>query len=117
MTLEQDNRGKRDAVRNNSGLPVDHSGPGLAVGPTIPATAGLKPAACPPVSSCQPKSGRGAGGGATSSGSSEAAAAVPSLDYLQNNRNTWGQNLQQLGRKRYCGIWTTVGLSSDHKRV
>ena len=41
--------GKRGAVRNtNSGLPVDHSGPGLRVGPTNPATADRKSEACPP---------------------------------------------------------------------
>jgi len=40
--------GKRSAVRNNSGLPVDRSGPGLRVGPTTPATADRKSEACPP---------------------------------------------------------------------
>ena len=43
-----DNTGKRGAVRNNSGPPVDHSGPGLRVGPTTPATADRKSEACPP---------------------------------------------------------------------
>lgn len=48
--LEQqpDDMGKRGEVRNNSGLPVDHSGPGLRVGPTTPATADRKSEACPP---------------------------------------------------------------------
>jgi hypothetical protein len=42
--------GERDAVRiPNSGLPVDHSGPGLRVGPTLPATAGRKPEARLPI--------------------------------------------------------------------
>ena len=44
----KDHTGKRSAVRNNSGAPVDHSGPGLGVGPTTPLTAGRKPEACPP---------------------------------------------------------------------
>jgi hypothetical protein len=42
--------GKRDAVRNNSGLSVDHSDPDLGVGPTTPATSGRNPEACPPIS-------------------------------------------------------------------
>ena len=42
-----DNRGKRSAVRNNSGEPVHPSGPGLGVGRTSPSTAGRKPEACP----------------------------------------------------------------------
>src|ERR1017187_6616819 len=48
MTDGNDNTGKRGAVRNNSGAPVDHSGPGLRVGPTTPATADRKSEACPP---------------------------------------------------------------------
>jgi hypothetical protein len=55
--------GKRDAVRNtNSGEPVDHSGPELRVGPTIPATSDRKSEACPPVLDSlvsQHKSGQG----------------------------------------------------------
>jgi len=43
--------GKRDEVRNNSGQSVDHSDPGLRVGPTHPATADRKSEACPPNSS------------------------------------------------------------------
>jgi len=40
--------GKRSAVRiSNSGFPVDHSGPGLRVGPTASATADRKSEACP----------------------------------------------------------------------
>ena len=40
--------GKRGAVRiSNSGFPVDHSGPGLRVGPTTSATADRKSEACP----------------------------------------------------------------------
>jgi hypothetical protein len=42
--------GERNAVRiRNSGLPVDHSGPELRVGPTLPATTGRTPGARPPV--------------------------------------------------------------------
>jgi hypothetical protein len=44
------NMGKRDAVRNNSGLSVDHSDPDLGVGPTNPAMSGRNPEACPPIS-------------------------------------------------------------------
>jgi len=40
--------GKRDDVRKESGQPVDHSGPGLGVGRTLPPTAGRNPEACPP---------------------------------------------------------------------
>ena len=40
--------GKRGEVRTNSGPPVDHSGPGLRVGPTTSATADRKSEACPP---------------------------------------------------------------------
>ena len=40
--------GKRGAVRNDSGLPVDHSGPGLRVGPETSMTSGRNPEACPP---------------------------------------------------------------------
>jgi len=40
--------GQPRAVRVNSGQPVDHSGPGVAVGPTAPVSAGRKPDAGPP---------------------------------------------------------------------
>ena len=40
--------GKRDAARNNSGQPVDHSGPDLGVEPTNSETSGRNPEACPP---------------------------------------------------------------------
>ncbi len=56
LQLQQDNlnviarTGERNAVRiEKSGLPVDHSGPELRVGPTLPATAGRKPEARPPI--------------------------------------------------------------------
>ena len=59
--------GKRSAVRNNSGAPVDHSGPGLGVGPTSSATAGRKPEACPSdFDISQRKSGQESEGGALS---------------------------------------------------
>ena len=95
--------GKRGAVRNNSGLPVDHSGPGLGLGPTTPATAGRKPEACPPPSTfspSQPKTGRGSGGGTPGGGE---AAVVSSLDQIQTNRN------KQLGRGKHCGRFTVRG--------
>jgi len=116
--------GKRSAVRNNSGLPVDHSGPGLRVGPTPSLTADRKSAACPPVFAVdfsQHKSGWGSGGEAPS-GASEASGElrsgatqhVSSLDELQINRNTGvPKSFQSLGRGRYCGIWTVSGLSRD----
>jgi len=48
VLADYSNTGKRGAVRNNSGLPVDHSGPELRAGPTDPATADRKSEACPP---------------------------------------------------------------------
>jgi hypothetical protein len=51
--------GKRDAVRNNSGLSVDHSDPDLGVGPTNPATSGRNPEACPPFSESIENAGAG----------------------------------------------------------
>jgi hypothetical protein len=94
--------GKRDAVRNNSGLPVDHSGPGLEVGPTTPATAGRKPEACPPISLSQHKSGQGSGDGVPGGGE---AAGVSSLDPIKTNRN------KRAPKKPYCGCFTLVGKS------
>jgi|SRR5580704_1874406 hypothetical protein len=95
--------GKRGAVRNNSGLPVDHSGPGLGVGPTTPATAGRKLEACPPlfpVPPSQTKSGQGSGDGVPGGG---AAATPSSLDPIQTNRN------KQLGRGKHCGRFSVRG--------
>jgi hypothetical protein len=60
--------GKRDAARNNSGQPVDHSGPDLGVGPTLPATSGLTPEACPPSSRTIDNDGTGDADGSDSSG-------------------------------------------------
>ena len=94
--------GKRGEVRNNSGLPVDHSGPGLGVGPTTPATAGRKPEACPPNSTSQHKSGQGSGDGVPGGGE---AAVVSSLDLNKTNRNRPKQ------KKPYCGLYTLVGKS------
>jgi hypothetical protein len=121
--------GKRSAVRiTNSGEPVDHSGPGLRVGPTIPATSDRKSEACPPglgsvVS--QHKSGQGFGDGVpvVASGASgdlrsEATQRFSSLDEIQNNRNTGiPSSYQALGRNPNCGIWTVVGVGdgSLHK--
>ena len=118
--LENNNTGKRGEVRNNSGLPVDHSGPGLRVGPTTPATADRKSEACPPdlVSSIsQHKSGRESESGALS-GANVASDGLRSaatqrgsfLDEIQNNRNiNVPESFQRLGRNRHCGIWTAFG--------
>ena len=96
--------GKRGAVRNNSGLPVDHSGPGLGVGPTTPQTAGRKSEACPPSFvlplPSQSKSGQGSGEGVPGGGE---AAVVSSLDPIQTNRN------KLLGRGKHCGKFSIRG--------
>src|SRR5438128_2313102 len=102
--MQSNDMGKRDAVRNNSGQPVTHSGPGLGLGPTIPNTAGLNPAACPPNSdtSSQPKSGQGFGDGVPVGGK----AAVPSsLVPVRSNRN------RPTTRKPYCGRFTLTSQS------
>src|SRR6266849_10270203 len=98
--------GKRGAVRNNSGLPVDHSGPGLGVGPTTPPTAGRKPAACPPTSfsPSQRKSGQGSGDRVPGGGE---AAVVSALDPIQTNRN------KQLRRGKHCGRFTVRGRAPN----
>ena len=120
--------------RNNSELPVDHSGPGLRVGPTTPPPVGQKPEACPPDfdgvgvgvavdlavegAHSQRKSGRESESGALS-GASEAndvlrSAATQrgsSLVLNQSNRYENASNeLQARGRKRYCGSRTFRGL-------
>jgi len=95
--------GKRGEVRNNSGQPVDHSGPGLGVGPTTPPTAGRKPEACPPISASQHKSGQGSGDGVPGGGE---AAVVSSLDPNERNRN-------KLPRRSFCGLFTIVGQSAN----
>ncbi len=133
--------GKRGEVRNNSGLPVDHSGPGLRVEPTTPATADRKSEACPPdfaevdvgvgldlgfgvdlgvgADVSQHKSGRESEGGALS-GASEASdvlrseATQPSLVLNQSNRYENASNeLRARGRNRYCGARTLRGHSLD----
>jgi hypothetical protein len=116
--LHDRHMGKRGAVRNNSGLPVDHSGPGLGVGPTTPATAGRKPEACPPHTFSQHKSGRGSGGGARGgapSAASEASGELRSeatqrgsfLDLNQINRN------RANGRGKHCGRFTIRGNQTN----
>ena len=137
MTDENDNTGKRGAVRTNSGEPVDRSGPGLRVGPGTPNTSGLNPEACPPdvsgvgvdvgvvvalgADDSQRKSGRESESGALS-GASEASDVVRSeatqrSSYLvlnQSNRYENASNeLQAKGRKKYCGSRTLRGLSLD----
>ena len=146
MQNENNDTGKRGAVRINSGLPVDHSGPGLRVGPTDSSTAGRKPEACPPDSGVgfgvevdlgvavdlgvgagvsQHKSGREFESGALI-GASEASDVLRSeatqrsslLDELQNNRNIGiPESFQALGRNRNCGIWTIVGSDGVRQRL
>ena len=104
------NMGKRGAVRFNSGLPVDHSGPGLGVGPGTPTTSGRNPEACPP---SQHKSGREPEGGALGGG---AAAVVSRLDHISSNRN------KRSGRSRNCGAFTVrtkpaPGTDTHYHRV
>jgi hypothetical protein len=121
----EDHTGKRGAVRNNSGEPVDHSGPDLGVGPTTPATAGRKPEACPPISDIsQDKSGRGSGGGTPGAASeasgvlrSEATQWSSSLDEIQSNRNTdFPSSFKSLRRGKHCGAWTVWGTTPDGLR-
>jgi hypothetical protein len=114
--------GKRGAVRNNSGLPVDHSGPGLGVGPTTPLTAGRKPEACPPslpttsstitaldgFSLSQRKSGQGPVDGVPGGGE---AAAVSSFNPIQTNRNS------PSGRGKHCGQFTVRGQTHGSPEV
>jgi hypothetical protein len=133
--------GKRSAVRNNSGEPVDHSGPGLGVGPTTPPTAGRTPEACPSnfevgfgvgcgvdvgsdLAISQHKSGQGSGDGVPGGASEESAVqsaatqTVSSLDVIQINRYTNAPNeLQKRGRKRHCGSRTIRGLVDGHERI
>jgi hypothetical protein len=127
--------GKRGAARTtNSGLPVDHSGPGLRVGPTTPATADLNSAACPPISPfassrsdiSQHKSGRESESGALSGASgasdevlrSAATQSVSSLDEVQNNRNTYESIFVNTasGRGKSCGRFTIVGIVDGVQR-
>ena len=139
MTDENDNTGKRGAVRTNSGEPVDRSGPGLRVGPGTPNTSGLNPEACPPdvsgvgvdvgvvvalgADNSQHKSGRGSGGGAPR-GASEASDVVRSeatqrSSYLvlnQSNRYDVAiKELQAIGRCKCCGARTLRGFTLDGK--
>lgn len=137
---EDDFTGKRDAARNNSGQTVDHSVPDLGVGPTIPATSGRNPEACPPSSrpidndgagdidgsdssrealdSSQGKSGWGAGGEAPKASAraelrSEAEQRT-SLDSKEINRYTHDlAELHKQGRKRYCGLRTLTGIAAN----
>ena len=129
--------GKRGEVRNNSGLPVDHSGPGLRVGPTTSATADRKSEACPPDSDgvgfgvgvelavedadSQHKSG-GESESAALSGASEASDVLrsaatqrgSSLVLNQSNRyDVASKELQAIGRCKHCGARTLRGYALD----
>ena len=131
--------GKRDAARNNSGQPVDHSGPDLGVEPTNSETSGRNPEACPPcirsidnagagdtdgsdgsrreaLDSSQGKSGWGSGGEAPRARAelrSEAEQRT-SLDSKEINRYTHElAELHKQGRKRYCGLRTLKGVAAN----
>src|SRR5215469_2430912 len=80
--------GKRGAVRNNTGQPVDHSGPDLGVGPGTSATADRNSAACPPNSQSNEDVGSGdAAGGEMQRealrSEGKSGAALPAADDLQ----------------------------------
>ena len=119
-------KGKRGAARNNSGLPVDDSGPGLRVGPTTPATSDRTSGACPPNTLSQHKSRRGTGGGAPSASEasivlrSEATQQGSSLVEVQINRNSKTYDSvfcrAPVGRGKHCGKWTVSAVSLDRKR-
>jgi hypothetical protein len=123
--------GKRSADRNNSGQPVNHSGPDLGVGPTSSSTSGRNPEACPPCSRSIDNDGTGDADGSNSSwrealersqGKSGGARAElrseakqrTSLDSKETNRYTHGlAELNKQGRKRYCGTKTLKGNAAD----
>jgi hypothetical protein len=131
MTANDNNTGKRDAARNNSGQRVDHSLPDLGVGPTNSETSGRNPEACPPSSRTIDNDGTGDADGSNSSwrealegsqGKSGGARAElrseakqrTSLDSKETNRYTHGlAELNKQGRKRYCGTKTLKGIAAD----
>src|SRR6185437_10101073 len=136
MQSENATTGKRGAARNNSGESVDHSDPGLRVGPTTLSTSDRTSEACPPnsvntgvgfdvgVNSSQSKSGRESESGALS-GTSNASDILRSaatqrgsfLDEIQNNRNiSVPESFRGNGRNRYCGAWTVYGLDGTRLR-
>ncbi len=95
--LAENQMGKRGAVRDNSGLPVHQSGPGLGRANNSidvqPKAGGL------PALSSQPKTGRGLG-----PGPSGGEAAVPSpFNQIQINRN------KPAGRGKHCGRFSVQG--------
>lgn len=87
MKTNQANTDERDAVRNNTGQPVSHSGPGLAVGPTLPETTGRTPGARPPSFPaeggvlCQPKSVQGCGDGIPAESARDSACAEETCEH------------------------------------
>jgi hypothetical protein len=123
--------GKRSAARiQNSGQPVDDSGPEPRVEPTTPVTADLNSAACPPVSPftstrsdiSRHKSRRESESGALSVASaasdellSSAKQRISSVHEIQINRNITAvsQSFQASGRNRYCGAWTVARRSDE----
>jgi hypothetical protein len=102
--------GKRGAVRNDSGLPVHQSGPGLGRANNStnsqPKAGGLPSNLL--FNTSQPKTGRESEGGALSG----SAAAVPSsLVPVRSNRN------RPTKRKPYCGRLTLAGQSLTGKET
>jgi hypothetical protein len=106
MKQDCSNFGGRGAVVFNSGLPVDHSGPGV-MQPTTPARAGRKPDARRPEAADAPhhaKSGWGFGGEAPKKETSgEAAPNSSFLDKITINRN------RPNGRGKHCGRFSVRG--------
>jgi hypothetical protein len=112
--------GKRRDVRNNSGLPVYPSGPGLGVGRTTPPTAGRKPAACPPdlgagvqPALSQHKKGpevQEPGGflGAREASPSLRSEAEQASSLVPNKNNRYTQRPE--GRGKHCARWTLKGI-------
>jgi hypothetical protein len=98
--LGERHTGERGTVRNNSGLPVHQSGPGLGRANSSingqPKTGGL-----PTNPFSQPKTGQGLG----QSPSGGEAAVPSSLDPIKSNRN------KHPNRHRSCGCFTLVGQS------
>src|SRR5437773_9033053 len=106
--------GKRGDVRtNNSGQPVDHSGPVLRVGRTTSNTADRKSEACPPESVSQHKSGQRASEASEHIGRARLALRSEaeqrtSLDQLENNRHKFeeAESKAREQRNEYCGAFT-----------
>ena len=112
--------GKRGAVRNNSGLPVHQSGPGLGRANNFsnsrPNAGGLPT----PSPLSQPKTGRGLG--QSPSCASEASAVLrseatqpSSLDKIQINRDSTLEAVRKRGK--YCGRYTVRGFDESSQQT